>query len=319
VTTASRGPKVTVVVPTRNRLPLLQEAIDSVERQRISAWEAVVVDDASEDGTAAWLEAQPDLRIRPVRLDQHSERSAARNRGLDEANGDFVLFLDDDDRLLPGSLERLSRALERRPGAVAAVGAAVRFDPSGGRERATHPRFAFTRTVWPDVLAGWDSGSGQALFRTERLRAAGGWNAGLSYWELGDLWFRVARLGPVTFLPATVLELRLHPGQTPPNPPTRDPRPDFLRALPPGDRDLGARLIRAREFVHAGDDARFRGEHRVALANYLRAVRTAPRLIRSPLTRRDLGGNMATETARLLARKRGRRAVAHVRGAFRRR
>jgi glycosyltransferase involved in cell wall biosynthesis len=309
---------VTIVIPTRNRLPLLREAIESVERQSLPAWEAIVVDDASEDGTAAWLENPHDPRIRPVRLDRHSERSAARNRGLREAAGRFVLFLDDDDRLLPGSLERLSRALERRPEAVAAVGATVRFDPTGQRERASHPRIGFTRTVWPDVLAGWDSGSGQALFRTDRVRAAGGWNPGLSYWELGDLWFRVARLGPVTFLPAPVLELRLHPGQTPPNPPTRDPRPDLVRTLPASERERAERLIRARQLVHEGDDARFRGEHRLALSRYLMAVRTAPRLIRSPLTRRDLAGNMATETARLLAGRRGRQAARIVRGLGRR-
>src|SRR5204862_2452621 len=97
----------------------------------------------------------------------------------------------------------------------------------GGRERAPHPRIAFTRTIWPDVLAGWDSGSGQALFRADRVRDAGGWNEALSYWELGDLWFRVARLGPVVLLPTTVLELRLHRGQTPPTPVARDPRPDL--------------------------------------------------------------------------------------------
>ncbi len=305
---------MTVVIPTRNRLSLLREAIESLERQSLTAWEAIVVDDASDDGTASWLEGLDDRRIRPVRLDRHSERSAARNRGLHEAGGRFVIFLDDDDRLLPGSLERLSRALERRPSAVAAVGAAVRFDSTGRRERASHPRIGFTRTVWPDVLAGWDSGSGQALFRTDRVREAGGWNAGLSYWELGDLWFRVARLGPVAFLPAPVLELRLHPGQTPPNPPTRDPRPDFVRTLPASERQRGARLIRACRLVDEGDDARFRGEHRLALSRYLRAVRTAPRLIRSPLTRRALAGNIATETGRLLAGNRGRRAIRYVRG-----
>jgi hypothetical protein len=85
-------PRVTVVIPTRNRLRLLREAIESVERQSLSEWELVVVDDASEDDTPTWLEGQRNPRIRRVRLDEHSERSAARNRGLREARGETVLF-----------------------------------------------------------------------------------------------------------------------------------------------------------------------------------------------------------------------------------
>ena len=302
------APRVTVVIPTRNRPKLLREAVESVERQSLSSWEVVVVDDASDDETPRWLEDVRNRRIRPVRLDRQSERSVARNRGLRAARGECVLFLDDDDRLRPGALERLSGALGQRPDAVAAVGATVRFDPTGGRERATHPRIGFTRTIWRDVLAGWDSGSGQALFRTDSVRAAGGWNEGLSYWEVGDLWFRVARLGPVVFVPTTVLELRLHQGQTPPNPPTRDPRPDLVGTLSASEREQATRIVRARRLVDEGDEARFAGRHRSALGCYLRAVRTAPLLIRSPLTRRDLVGNMGREAGRVLAGRHGRRA-----------
>jgi glycosyltransferase involved in cell wall biosynthesis len=299
VTRAGR-PTVSVVIPTRNRLPLLREAIDSVERQSFPDWEAVVVDDASDDETSSWLEHLNDRRIRPIRLDRHSERSVVRNRGLQEAQGDFVLFLDDDDRLTSAALARLCGALGRRPDAVAAVGANVRFDPTGRRERAPHPRFGFTRMIWRDVLAGWDSGSGQALFRADRVREVGGWNEELSYWELGDLWFRVSRLGPVVFVPATVLELRLHPGQAPPGPGTRDPRPDLVRLLPARERGRAKRLVAARQLVHDGDDARFLHQHRRAVGCYLRAVRMAPLLLRSPLTRPDLVANMAREMARLL-------------------
>jgi glycosyltransferase involved in cell wall biosynthesis len=302
-------PRVTVVIPTRNRLRLLREAIESVERQSLSEWELVVVDDASEDDTPTWLEGQRNPRIRRVRLDEHSERSAARNRGLREARGETVLFLDDDDRLRAGALERLNRVLRRRPEAVAAVGAAVRFDASGQRKRATHPRIGFTRTIWPEVLAGWDSGSGQALFRTDCVREAGGWKDELSYWELGEMWFRVARLGPVAFLPTTVLELRRHLGQSPPDPRAKDPRPDLVGMLSASEREQATRIVHARRLVHDGDGARFRGQHRRALGCYLRAVRTAPLLIRSPLTRRDLVGNMATETARLVVGRHGRRAA----------
>jgi glycosyltransferase involved in cell wall biosynthesis len=313
VTPGGGGPRATVVIPTRNRLPLLREAIASVERQTFPDWEAVVVDDDSSDGTPPWLDGLSDSRIRSFRLREHSERTVARNVGLREARGEIVVFLDDDDRLLPHALGLLCGALERHADAVAAVGAAVRFDPGGRRERAPHPRTASVRSVWREVLAGWDSGSGQAAFRASDLRRAGGWNEQLTYWELGDLWFRVARAGPVVFLPQVVLELRLHAGQTPSDLPTEDPRAAFLAALPEPDRREGSRVLRARQSVRAGDEARFRGDHRHALACYLRAVVTSPLLVRSPLTRPDLVGNMAREAARTLLGRRGAAGVRRLR------
>src|SRR5437016_5583373 len=87
-------PLVTVVIPTRNRLRYLEEAIESVRRQTYPNWELVVVDDASEDGTWEWLQMLVDPRIHALRQPQHRERSAARNRGLAEARGEYVLFLD---------------------------------------------------------------------------------------------------------------------------------------------------------------------------------------------------------------------------------
>jgi glycosyltransferase involved in cell wall biosynthesis len=304
---------MTVVIPTRNRLSLLREAIGSVERQSFADWELVVVDDASDDDTAPWLSGIEDPRIRSFRLPVRSERTVARNRGLAEARGQLTVFLDDDDRLAPGALAALNGALLRRPQAVAAVGAAVRFDLQGRRERARHPRRESTRTVWREVLAGWDSGPGQTAVRTDTLRTAGGWNEQLAYWELGDLWFRIARLGPVVFLPQTVLEIRLHPDQTLPSPLVTDPRLEFVPALPEPDRREAERILRARQLVLAGDDARFRGEYRGALGHYLRGMATAPLLLRSPLTRTDLAGNVGHVAPRALLGRRGRAGLRRLR------
>jgi glycosyltransferase involved in cell wall biosynthesis len=311
--TPTRTPEITVVIPTRNRLSLLREAIESVERQSFAHWEVVVVDDASDDGTAAWLGEIDDSRVRSLRLAVRSERTVARNRGLAEARSRLIVFLDDDDRLAPGALGVLNDALWRRPQAVAAVGAAVRFDLEGRRERASHPRRESMRTVWREVLAGWDSGAGQAAVRTDALRRAGGWNEKLVYWELGELWFRIARLGPIVFLPQTVLEIRLHPNQNPPGPLSMDPRAEFVQGLPEPDRREGKRILRARELVLAGDDARFGGDYRRALVHYLQGIATAPLLLRSPLTRTDLVGNVGHVAPRAVIGRRGRARLRRLR------
>jgi glycosyltransferase involved in cell wall biosynthesis len=102
----ARTPDVSVVIPTRDRLAYLKEAVASVRAQTFGRWELLIVDDASEDETPDWLGSLEDPHIRVIRLDQHVHRAAARNRGLDLAAGEYVIFLDDDDRFRPRTLER---------------------------------------------------------------------------------------------------------------------------------------------------------------------------------------------------------------------
>src|SRR5436309_2250510 len=106
-------PAAAVVIPTRNRRHELERAVASIRAQTLTDWELVIVDDASEDDTAAFLDSLDDPRIKVRRADQHGERSAARNRGLAVVSSPAILFLDDDDELLPRALELLNLALER--------------------------------------------------------------------------------------------------------------------------------------------------------------------------------------------------------------
>lgn len=99
--------KVSVVTPTHNKEALLRRTLASLERQDVGAdaFEVVVVDDGSTDGTPAFLAAhRPPFALRVVRVDENRGRAAARNRGLERATGDLVVFLDDDMELVPGFL-----------------------------------------------------------------------------------------------------------------------------------------------------------------------------------------------------------------------
>ncbi len=96
---------ISVVIPTYNRRDYLKQAISScfAGNERISV-EVVVVDDGSTDGTRAYLERLDDDRVRPV-FQEHHGGQVARNRGLSEAEGEYVKFLDDDDWLAAGTLQ----------------------------------------------------------------------------------------------------------------------------------------------------------------------------------------------------------------------
>ena len=97
-------PDVSVVLPTYDRLPLLKQAIGSVEAQHFASWELLVVDDGSTDGTAEYVRGLGDPRIELVVLPHGGNVARARNAGLRAARGRYVAFLDSDDLWLPGKL-----------------------------------------------------------------------------------------------------------------------------------------------------------------------------------------------------------------------
>ncbi len=110
-------PAVSIIIPTYNRSALLCEAIQSVLAQTCRDFEVIVVDDGSTDDTRQVV-AGFGPPVRYVYQDNRG-RSAARNRGLREARGRYLLFLDSDDLLLPSSLEMLSACFDAHRGAGA--------------------------------------------------------------------------------------------------------------------------------------------------------------------------------------------------------
>lgn len=106
--------KVSVYVPTHNRLELLKRAIDSVRAQTHQDWELIVVDDASTDGTWAYLQSLADKRIKVLRNEHAAGACASRNRAIAAAKGEFVTGLDDDDEFTPNRLQRLLEVYDDR-------------------------------------------------------------------------------------------------------------------------------------------------------------------------------------------------------------
>jgi len=97
-------PRVSVIVPAHNAAPFIEETLASVRSQTYSDWEVVVVDDGSSDRTWELLQgAGPG--VRSFRREQAGGPAVARNLALSHATGEFAVFLDADDLLLPRYLE----------------------------------------------------------------------------------------------------------------------------------------------------------------------------------------------------------------------
>jgi glycosyltransferase involved in cell wall biosynthesis len=108
-----------VVIPTYNRRPILEKALLALEDQRLGPplqdYEVVVVDDGSTDGTAEWLrqEAKSFPHVRLIEQD-HGGPAEGRNRGVDHARGDVIVFIDSDLVVTGTFLLEHARALEAR-------------------------------------------------------------------------------------------------------------------------------------------------------------------------------------------------------------
>ena len=105
---ASNAPLVSVIIPSYNHAQFLAESIESV----LQDFEVIVIDDGSTDHTASVVAQYP--RVRYIRQDNQG-LSAARNRGIRETSGPFLVFLDADDKLLPRALEATLNCFRNHP------------------------------------------------------------------------------------------------------------------------------------------------------------------------------------------------------------
>ncbi|HEY4124800.1 MAG TPA: glycosyltransferase family A protein, partial [Rhizomicrobium sp.] len=112
------SPIFSVVIPVFNRAHLLERALSSVLNQSFQDFEIIVVDDGSKDDPERVVQAIADSRIRFVRQ-ENMGGGAARNTGIDLAQGRYIAFLDSDDQFLPHHLKAVKAMLDRGPGLAA--------------------------------------------------------------------------------------------------------------------------------------------------------------------------------------------------------
>lgn len=197
----SATPLVSVVVPTHDRAGIVGRAVQSALAQTVEDLEVLVVDDGSTDGTPSVLAelAACDTRVRPIRLDRPRGAPAARNRGIDEAVGRFVAFLDDDDEWLPHKLERQLAVMDQDPSLVLVSCHHALVDDRGREHPYRGPTSCTAAQLrWADFLGGSSLGvvrraafpGGLPRFDPE-LRTCQDW----------DYWVRCADAGPVAVVP----------------------------------------------------------------------------------------------------------------------
>jgi glycosyltransferase involved in cell wall biosynthesis len=208
-------PVVSVVIPTYCHRDTIGETLDSVFAQTFRDFEVVVVDDGSPDGTGELLRPLVEQgRIRYVRQ-ENAGAGRARNRGLHEARGEFIAFLDADDLWPTDKLEWQVEVLRARPEAVLVYGAERHLHPDGRLVRRTSSEPPPDGDAYAKFrLRNWITSPGQTLIRADALRAIGGFDTAIWGSEDWDLYIRLARRGPFVFRPVVALDYRLHAGNS---------------------------------------------------------------------------------------------------------
>ncbi|CAA9274171.1 MAG: hypothetical protein AVDCRST_MAG04-3321 [uncultured Acetobacteraceae bacterium] len=198
------APAVSILTPAYDVARFIGTTLDSVLAQTTPDWEMVVVDDGSQDGTAAVVATRRDPRIRLIRQG-NAGVSAARSRAMEAARGRAILFLDADDWLAPDALARLSTALRSAPQAVGAYGAFAFVaedsepgDPPLRRKTGPFPAGDILERL---VIQNLFANGGHLLLRREAVDRAGPFLSHVRYGEDWEYWIRLALQGQFTVVP----------------------------------------------------------------------------------------------------------------------
>jgi glycosyltransferase involved in cell wall biosynthesis len=186
-------------------------SIGCVLAQTAPDWELIAIDDGSTDDTAARLSAFSDPRIRVIRQ-ENGGVSVARNRGLAEARGEYVAFLDADDTWEPTFLARMEATLAARPDAVLAYCGWQNLGLPGGRGAPFVPPDYEGPDKAARLIEGCRWPIHAALTRRACIQAAGGFDRRLVIGEDFLLWMTVAIPRPILRVPEVLAYYHFHGG-----------------------------------------------------------------------------------------------------------
>lgn len=196
---------VSVIIPTYNYGRFVTQAVDSVLAQTYRPLEVIVVDDGSTDDTRQRLAPYGD-RIRYV-YQQNAGPEAARNTGLELAQGEFVAFLDPDDYWLPGKLEIQVRWLQKEPTAVMVCSRTCSEPTAGGSKGEGSVRWL----TLDEVYMRNPVCTSTVVARRMVVEAVGRFRPGIRS-EDWDLWMRLARRGGIGMWEEPLVVYRVHGG-----------------------------------------------------------------------------------------------------------
>ncbi len=306
---AERDLPVTVVVPSKNRWPLLRHTLDTILAQRGVEVRVILVDDGSSEPYEPHVAKLQEPRIALIRTTGLG-LSAARNTGLAASRTPWTAFSDDDDLWAPDKLLEQMAALTSHPDAKWCFCGTLQFDEAGefvNVQRAEAGPELHTRLLSGNCIPG---GGSAIVARTQTLLSAGGFDESLRYAEDWEAWVRLSAQAPAVAVDRPLLAYRVH---------TRSM--SFVAPAFAAMRTIEARYEDERKasgvafdwsglYYTAGILAAGTGDRRAAFLNFSKAG------LRGRVWRQVILGGVALVAPRLVYRRARREAATQVPAAW---
>lgn len=201
------NPLVSIILPTYNRSQLLPRAINSVLEQDYDCWELIIIDDGSTDNTCCVVKSYKDERIKYTHFERNRGIGHARNWSVNHAQGDYIAFIDSDDKWLPGKLQNQIQIFQKHQQIEILFGDFININQTvATRERGfaqgtkalnSMKRRQLDETLWEIVdgflralLTGNFIAPSSVMFHKNVLYQVGNFNSSLSGPEDFEYWWR---------------------------------------------------------------------------------------------------------------------------------
>jgi glycosyltransferase involved in cell wall biosynthesis len=197
---------VSIIIPTFNRLELLKRAIDSVEKQSFQDYELIIVDDASEDDSLAYLDT---VKHTVIKLSTNMGVSSARDEGVKVAKGELIAFLDSDDVWCHDKLQTQVAFYHSREDIRCTFGVERWFRKE--KEVKRPKKYKAPLVVHFDQLLEFTFiGPSSVMLEKSLYSYVGGFDRSLAVCEDFDLWLRITTITPMYLCEESVIEKHAH-------------------------------------------------------------------------------------------------------------
>lgn len=194
---------ISVIIPLYNKEQIIEKSLKSVLSQDYDDFEVVIVNDGSTDRSAEIVKRIDDSRIRLIEQ-ENGGPSKARNTGVKNAKGDWIVFLDADDELLPGTLFSFAGEAKKHP-EVGFFAAPTFIQTENGRKQTSNVRYGRIRNPYAShVLHYFSPRTGNCLHKASLLKK-NMFDEDIRRYEDVDFFFRMYRKTDVFLLPKPVM------------------------------------------------------------------------------------------------------------------
>lgn len=198
-------PLVSIIIPTYNRAQLIQQTINSIQKQALTDWECIVVDDNSTDNTSIILDriCQEDNRIKYYKNENSKGAPGARNTGLKYSNSPWVLFFDSDNTMSPYMVEKLYKYSSETEADVITCWSNI-IDRNLNTIIGNFNWFCEGDILEDLITAKTYVDTNSALIKKEKIEVCGGWSEDCPSFQEWDLHLRLCQTSKYTTIKETL-------------------------------------------------------------------------------------------------------------------